>query len=121
MAELVDSESVTTFLDVFMSTDSKSSSIKQDDLNDLIVKIRNIDLVNLISVLNIPGCGKNVAGKLAQEADTLSKMRDIFGNPDRLKNISIGNSVKTSILDWYSESTNKEFIDRLVDLELPNC
>ena len=121
MAELVDSESVTTFLDVFMSTDSKSSSIKQDDLNDLIVKIRNIDLVNLISVLNIPGCGKNVAGKLAQEADTLSKMRYIFGNPDRLKNISIGNSVKTSILDWYSESTNKEFIDRLVDLELPNC
>ena len=51
----------------------------------------------------------------------MSKMRDIFGNPDRLKNISIGNSVKTSILDWYSESTNKEFIDRLVDLELPNC
>lgn len=119
--ELVNSKTVTSFTDIFTTLDSKSESIRQEVLNNLINRVRNIDLSNLLCLLDIPNLGKLTAMKLVQEKPTLDQLRNILGDIDSLKNVNINDCPRKSIVKWYSDPKNQYFIGKIIELDLPNC
>lgn len=119
--EAVTSGTFNEFADIFRSGDTKSASITQDSLNNLITTARTIDLVDLLTVLGIPGCGRAVAFKLIQEEMHLPGIKRLFKDEQKLKNINIGNRVKENIRQWISQPDNEAFVDQLIALELPKC
>ena len=119
--EAVNSGTFTEFADIFHSCDTKSASISQDSLDNLIRTARTIDLVDLLTVLGIPGCGRAVAFKLIQEELHLSGIKRLFQDEQKLKNINIGTRVKDNIRQWISQPSNQVFMDQLIALELPKC
>ena len=121
VAALIDSKTVTSFLNIFTFMDTKSASIRQESLDSLVYKIRDIDLANLLCLLDIPNLGKVTALKLVQEEPTLSKLCGVLGDLNKLSNININEASRISIADWYAEKTNQEFINKIIELELPNC
>lgn len=119
--EAVNSETFTKFTDIFQSCDTKSKTIKQTDLNDLINKARNITLADLLTVIGIPNCGRSVAFKLVEEEYTLAGVKKLFLDNFRMRYLTISNSSRNNILKWVSNPKNMEFLDTLIDLKLPKC
>lgn len=119
--ELVSSGTFTKFTDVFQSADSKSPTIKQDDVNDLINKAREITLTDLLVVLGIPSCGRSVAIKLVEEEFQLTGIKKLLEDEQHIRYLSIGNSCKNNLIKWSADKKNMDLIDDLISLNLPKC
>ena len=119
--EVVASKTVVNLLDVFSTLETKSDKISQRVLDDLVTKMRSINLLDLIMMLGIPGMGRAIAGKLASEVGTVSGLIDILNNDEYFRLLNISSVVKQYFADWYTVPENKLFLERLKDLNLPRC
>lgn len=119
--DAVMSDTFTDFTDIFQSCDTKSKNIKQTDLNDLINKVRNITLADLLTAIGIPSCGRSVAFKLVEEEYSLEGVKRLFLDNFRMRYLTISNSSRNNILKWIADPKNIEFLDKLISLKLPKC
>lgn len=118
--EIVSSGTITKFTDIFQAVDNKSS-LSTESINDLINKVREITLTDLLTVLGIPGCGRSVAIKLVEEEFQLTGIKELFSDPQHIKYLNIGNSCKNNIIKWAADDKNMKLIDELISLNLPKC
>lgn len=119
--EAVESGTITSIKDLFIPIDNKSSNIKQTDLDRLVARVRNINLMELLMMLGVNGMGKSVAGKIASMesiAGSIHKLITTLNDPNELRFLTITQNVKENLTKWYKDSTHKDLLDYIASLNL---
>lgn len=117
--ELVNSNSIEKLSDIFSIIDSKSKSLSQDHLNQLVTRVRDINMMELFLILGIQGMGKAIAGKLSSEIYNLQNFIDILQSEEQLRLLPVNESVKSNMSKWFERESNKDFLLELIKLKLP--
>ena len=117
----VQSKTITSLIDIFTTLESKSKEVAQDELDRLVVSMRNINTREFIILLGIPGMGKAIASKLAMEAGTLPGLVNILNNAEYFRLLGISSVVKKNLKEWYDVPEHKKFLEDAIALKLPKC
>lgn len=116
--DAVDSGTISSIQDLFVPLINKSDNIKSASLIDLSIRVRNINLHELFQVLNIPNVGRVVASKVAMLTRSLDNFIAQLDSGE-FKNMTISDSAKKSIIQWYSVPRNKELLKFVAEQKLP--
>lgn len=117
----VQSKTITSLIDIFTTLESKSKEVVQEELDRLVVLMRNINTREFIILLGIPGMGKAIASKLAMEAGTLEGLVRILNNAEYFRLLGISSVVKKNLKEWYDVPEHKKFLEDAIALKLPKC
>lgn len=119
--DAVTSKTITSLADIFTTLETKSEQVSQEALDRLVLKMRSINLLDLIMMLGIPGMGRAIAGKLASEVGTVEGLIGILNNEEYFRLLAISSVVKKYFLEWYAIPEHKLFLERIDELKLPYC
>lgn len=116
---LVENNEITNFIDIFFPIISQNKRI-QSLADKLVSRMQQINNMELLLIIGIPGMGRAIAGRLATETRSLEGFRKLLENPKELKLLMISDIVKKNLINWYNIPGNKKLINKLVELKLSN-
>lgn len=119
--ELVESGTVTKFTDVFIPLTNKSKKLKQDDLDLVVKRIQDINLMELLMSLGINGMGRAIASKITAEVITIPGLIETLESEELFKLLPVNDGVKNSLMSWYNQECNKEILNTLISYKLTYC
>lgn len=117
--EAVVSGTITKFSDLFAPIENKSADLNTDALLALTKRARNINFFEAILCLGIPGIGRAQASKLAIMTKSLSNLAKMLADPEQLSYLTLTQSAKQSLADWYRDPHNATMLHDLISLNLP--
>lgn len=118
---LLNSNLVTGLADLFTPIDTTGTDISQELADRLVGRMRNINFMELLLILGIPNMGRAVAGRLATEIKDIEDFKQIFSDQERIRFLPVNGSVKNNLVRWFEDSVNKETLDKIQALKLPQC
>ena len=121
ITEIVNSGTLTNFLDMFNPIVAKSNKIPQELLDKLVARMQTINMMELLMVLNIPGMGRAIATKLATEVVNIDGFIDLMHNKLRLESIYVNNATKDNLRNWFADTENQKLLQQINQLHLVNC
>lgn len=119
--ELLQAKTVTSILDLFTPIISPSNKVSQDLLDKLVCRMQNINLLELLMILGIEHMGRAMAMKLAAEVETVQGFIDLFHDDLHFRSILINAAMKINLKKWYEDPYNQDLLEKIRDLNLPNC
>lgn len=119
--ELFTSRTIGRMYDLFIPCVSRSKTIPQMVLDDLVKATRELNLLEVIMLLGIPGLGRAAASKMASEAGGLKNLVDLMKSPERLGYLQFRSSAIETIVHWAEDPAHSDFLLALYELKLPYC
>lgn len=112
---------ITKVTDIFSLIESKSPEVDQDLLDKLVTAAKDIDLVQLITILGIPDFGKLMASKLLREVKKVKDIKRVLTNETTLRQLSFSPSLISKITEWCKDPKNIEMLDTLSNINFNRC
>ena len=119
--EIVDAGIASCFLDLFTPLETNTKQVSQEILDKIVIRMRRINLMELLMILGIGGMGRAIAGKLTTEVNDLTGLIETLESPELLRLLPINETVKTNLAAWYEIDDNKQILYHLRDMHLPHC
>lgn len=115
---IVDGKVATSFIDLFTQLDAKGE-VSQDVLDKLVMRVRKINLRELLMVLGIPGMGRAIASKITAEVETIKGLKLNLEDPELFRLLPVNDATKLNLKAWYNKEHNKVLLQQIIDLDLP--
>ena len=119
--QLVASKTVTKLIDVFLPMETKTDAVSQEVLDQLVRRVRDINLLELIMLLGVPNMGKAVASKLASETCSVGAFIKFLNDEKELNFMQFNSLVKDSLRAWIADPHRLAFLKEVKKLHLPYC
>ncbi len=118
---MLDKGMIKSLIDIFSRIESTDKSIKQDDLDTLVTRARNINFLDLIMLLGIEAMGKAIAGKIAIDTGNVQGLINLLESKRQMRLLPLNEMVKNNLTNWYAQPGHKEFLLKIAELHLPRC
>lgn len=121
IAEAVNSGTITKLTDIFGIMESKSKSVSQELLDKLYLAAKNIELIQLLVMLGIPGLSKVTASKIVPDVRDLNEVEEVFKSESLMRQLDLSNSLIDHIKEWYAKPNSIELLNILKSANLNKC
>ena len=120
--EAVKSKTITSIGDLFSPIISRSASLSQDLLDTFVARARNVNMMELLTILGISRMGRAMAGKITMEVFNVEGLIALLEDSEKMRLLpAIGDPIKNSMLTWYAHPENRTLLHTIRDLHLPHC
>lgn len=119
--ELLRAGAITSLVDLFTPIVSPNKKVPQELLDKLVTRMQNINMLELLMILGIENMGRALAMKLAAEVETVQGFIDLFHDELHFRSILVNEAMKRNLRKWYDDPYNRELLEKIRDLHLPNC
>ena len=116
--ELVESGTVKSVIDIFSPLDNKSTKISQDELDTLVMRMRNVNTMELLIILGIPNIGRAIAGKITAEVMSIHGLIKALNDEKAMRLLPINDVAKRNLLTWYKHPLHRELLDKIAAMHL---
>lgn len=121
IAEAVNSGTITKLTDIFSMMESKSKSVSQELLDKLYLAAKNIAMIQLLTMLSIPGFSKVIASKVVRDVRHVTDIHRLFQSESEMRQYGLSKSVIDHIKEWYADEKHVALLNALGAIELNNC
>lgn len=101
--------------------ESKSKSVSQELLDKLYLAAKNIAMIQLLTMLSIPGFSKVIASKVVRDVRHVTDIHRLFQSESEMRQYGLSKSVIDHIKEWYADEKHVALLNALGAIELNNC
>lgn len=121
ITEAVNSKTITKLIDIFGIMESKSKSVPQESLDKLYLAAKNIEMIQLLVMLGIPGFSKVIASKVVSDVRHIASVHELFQSEPAMRQFGLSKSVIAHIKEWYADPDNVALLNALEAANLNKC
>ena len=121
VTKAVQSRTITKLTDIFNYVESKSEEIDQHQLDRLVMAARDMELIQILPILCIPGFNKIMASKMLLDVSKFKEVRPVFTNEIALRRLGFPPSLISKITEWCKDERNIELLKELEKVNFSKC
>ena len=121
VTKAVQSRTITKLTDIFNYVESKSEEVDQHQLDRLVMAARDMELIQILPILCIPGFNKIMASKMLLDVSKFKEVRPVFTNEIALRRLGFPPSLISKITEWCKDERNIELLKELEKVNFSKC